>query len=174
MIPHKINWLNSISRLASAVSILYLSCCFQFQPQIVYEGSFHANDSGESHGGFEWAGKYSAHLEVRGRTGKLYISFETGLGDYLKKYSYSVSHFIEASGQLNFSIQTRDVNMVYIDKDTLWDGQYNNQYIANNSSKIEERIGHLPVDIFPGFRSHYYVELRLLPSADRSDLLCLF
>jgi hypothetical protein len=174
MMPQIINWLNSISRLVSVVSILCLSGCFLFQPQIVYKGSFHANDSGESHGGFEWAGEYSARLEVRRRTGKLIITFEIGLGDYLRKHLYSVSHFIEASGQLKFKIQHRDVNLVYIEKDTLWDGQYNNQCIANNSSKIEERIGHLPVDIFPGFRSHYYVELRLLPSADRSDLLCLF
>ena len=137
---------------------------------VVYTGSFHANDSGESHGGFEWGGGYSATLEIRGTRGQLIISLEIGLGDYLEKHTYSVSRFVEAGGHMNFRIKNRDVNLVLVEKDTIWNGLYDNHYIGNNSSKAEEKIGNLPVEIFPGFRAHYYVELRFLPSPDRQGL----
>ena len=130
--------------------------------------------SGESHGGFEWAGGYSASLEIRGTRGKLLISFEIGLGDYLQKHTYSVSSFVEAGGQMNFKIKDRQVNLVLVDKDTIWNGDYDNHYVGNNSSRADEKIGNLPIEIFPGFRPHYYVEIRFMPSAGGQSLLQSF
>jgi hypothetical protein len=170
--------LKKISKLifwiTPSVFFLFLSGCSLFQPQVVYTGSFHANDSGESHGGFEWAAGYSVALEIRGTRGQLIISFEIGLGDYLKKYTYSVSHFVEANGHLNFRINGRDVRLVHVEKDTIWNGKFNNHYIGNNSTKAEEKKGYLPAEIFSGFKPHYYVELRIQPSVEGQSLFRSF
>ena len=171
MIPFKKKTGKTLLVLAALMAVLCLSCCFFLPVQIVYEGSFHANDSSESHGGFEWAGGYSATLEIRGTRGKLFLSFETGLGDYLQKHTYSVSSFVEAGGQMNFKTKGRQVNLVFVAKDTIWNGEYDNHYVGNNSSRAAEKLGHLPVEIFPGFRPHYYVELRFVPSTGKQSLL---
>ncbi|MFQ6108806.1 MAG: hypothetical protein ACE5L7_04555 [Candidatus Aminicenantales bacterium] len=126
-----------------------------------YVGSFLANDSGESHGGFEWAGEYRAALFIRGRKGSLSLSFLSGLGDPLTQHVYPVADFLEEQGSISFSIKGQRAVLLLVERDEIWGGKYDNSFAANNSDNPSEQIGFLPVDVFRGFRYHYYVELRL-------------
>jgi hypothetical protein len=141
--------------------LLSLSGCHKTSQKKEYYGDFYANDCGVSHGGFEWAGGYEASLVVHGDEGTLEITFIIGLGDYLTKHSYSVNDFVEAGGHMSFKVEGRTASLVLIENDQIWGGKYNNHFSGNNSDEPSERIGWLPVEVFKGYRSHYYVDLRL-------------
>lgn len=126
-----------------------------------YTGSFYTNDSGESHGGFEWAGSYTAHLTVEGEKGNLVLDFSKGLGDPLSRHQFSVRDFVDLGNELNFRLQGYSVVLVKRDEDPIWSGEYTGYYIGNHTSKESEKVGKLSVEIFSGLRPHYYVELRL-------------
>lgn len=143
------------------ISILFLSQCSKSGVKREYYGTFYANDCGVSHGGHEWAGDYTASLVVHGAKGTLTLVFSVGLGDYLTKHQFSVSDFSQAGGMLSFKIEGRQTLLEWVENDTIWNGDYDNHYIANNTDDAQERIGQLPVEVFTGFRSHYYIELRL-------------
>ncbi|MEM2153786.1 MAG: hypothetical protein QXY76_02650 [Nitrososphaeria archaeon] len=60
-------------------------------------------------------------------------------------------------------IDGKEVVLEFVEKDNVWNGQYNNYYIASWGSEApkEEIIGKISPAIFYGLESHYYVELRL-------------
>ncbi len=144
------------------ILIVILGGCHKF-PKKEFFGTFYANDCGVSHGGFEWAGGYTASLVVSGSKGDLTLAFETGLGDPLTSHQFSISDFAEAAGNMSFKIEGKAANLVFVENDTIWNGNYNDHFIANKSDEPSERIGSLPIESFYGFKSHYYIELRLKP-----------
>jgi hypothetical protein len=152
------------------VSLIAFTHCHEEQPTQEYRGSFHANDSGESHGGFEWAGEYDAALTVQDHRGELVLVFSRGLGDPLKIHSLSITAFSQTNAELKFMIDGRDALLHFVEKDTIWNEQYDKRYIANNSTKVAEQIGKLPIEPFTGFRPHYYIELRLAPAEPAQNL----
>ena len=133
-----------------------------------YFGEFYANDCGVSHGGFEWAGEYTASLMVKGNKGRLYVSFSVGLGDYLKKHEFEVTDFVETGSRMSFRLEGKPAYLVLVEEDRIWNGTYNGYFVANNSDQASEQIGQIPISVFPGYRAHYYIELRLKPSEPRS------
>jgi len=144
------------------ILIIVLGACHK-SPKKEFSGSFYANDCGVSHGGFEWAGGYKASLVISGSKGDLILTFEIGLGDPLTVHQFSISDFAEAAGSMTFRIEGKAATLVFIETDTIWNGDYNNHFIANKSDEPSERIGALPIEPFYGFKSHYYIELRLKP-----------
>jgi hypothetical protein len=152
------------------VSLITFTHCHEEQLTQEYRGSFHANDSGESHGGFEWAGQYDAALTIRGNEGELSLAFSKGLGDPLTIHNFSITDFSQTSSGLTFVIEGKEALLPFVEKDTIWNGQYDRSYIANNSSKVPEQIGKLPIEAFTGFQPHYYIELRLTPAEPAQSL----
>ncbi len=140
-----------------------LNACPHSGEKREFSGEFLANDSGVSHGGFEWAGSYTASLVVRGTKGDLILVFEIGLGDYLEKHKFSVSEFAEAGETISFKIEGRPATLVLVEEDNIWSRQYDNHLSANNSDDPSEQIGYLPIEPFEGYSSHYYIDLRLSP-----------
>lgn len=138
-----------------------------------YTGEFLANDSGASHGGFEWGSQYSVSLVIRGTRGDLILSHEIGLGDYLRKHTFSVSEFAEMSGNISFKIEGRAASLVLTEEDTIWNRQYDGYFSGNKTSEPSERIGYLPIEPFAGFSSHFYIDLRLQPDQPEPDLFNL-
>lgn len=155
--------------------ILFFSLhgCSKNSPRKEFFGSFYANDSGISHGGFEWGGEYDATLLINGTKGDLILEFSIGIGDYLTKHEFTVSDFSEAGGSLSFKINGKPILLVFVENDRIWNGQYNNHYIGNNSDDASERLGLLPVEVFTGLKAHYYVELRLENTQSSSRFLSL-
>ena len=101
---------------------------------------------------------------IKGNGGSLYISFSVGLGDYLKKHEFQVTDFAEAGGRMSFRLEGKPSYLVLVEEDRIWNGTYNGYFIANNSDLVTEKIGQLPISAFPGYRAHFYIELRLKPS----------
>jgi len=147
--------------------LFILNSCSK-SPEIEFSGSFYANDCGVSDGGFEWAGEYTASLAVRGSKGDLTLSFKTGLGDPLTRHQFSISDFAEAGGYMSFKIDGKAFFLEFVENETIWNGEYNNHFIGNRTDNPSEKIGWLAIEPFSGFKSHYYIELRLKPKETMS------
>jgi len=147
---------------AFVLIVVLTGCRKSFKKE--FFGTFYANDCGVSHGGFEWSGGYKASLVVSGSKGDLTLTFEIGLGDPLTVHQFSVSDFAETAGNMSFKLGGKAATLVFVENDTIWNGDYSNHFIANKSDEPSERIGSLPIEPFSGFRSHYYIELRLKPN----------
>lgn len=152
------------------ILIVIISGCHKSSKEDFF-GSFYANDCGVSHGGFEWAGGYKASLVVSGNKGDLTLTFEIGLGDPLTVHQFSISDFVEAAGNMTFKIEGKAATLVLVENDTIWNGEYSNHFVANKSDDLSEKIGSLPIEPFYGFKSHYYIELRLRPKQAPSRFL---
>jgi len=74
---------------------------------------------------------------------------------------------------MSFKIEGKTVTLVFVENDTIWNGDYNNHFIANKSDEPSERIGLLPIEPFSGFKSHYYIELRLKPKEASSKFFMM-
>lgn len=131
------------------------------EENISYTGTFYANDCGISHGGFEWVGEYNAELYITGNDGTLNLEFAGGLGDLLERHNFSITDFTETADNIQFYIDEILVTLVFTKLDSVWNGLYNNYYIANFSLDSAESIGTVPIEIFHGFSEFFYVELRL-------------
>lgn len=153
------------------ILLTFLNGCHNTSVKKEYFGYFRANDSGESHGGFEWGGEYEATLVILGNKGDLILTFSIGLGDYLTRHEFSISDFSEMAGNLSFKIEGRAALLVFVEQDSIWNGEYDGYFTANKSSNDSERIGNLPIEPFSGFRSHYYIDLRLKSSQPESKYL---
>ena len=128
-----------------------------------FSGYFIANDCGESHGGFEWVGEYTADLEIIGNEGNLNLSLFSGFSDPLSRRQFGVTNFIEAGGRLSFKIEGRQAFLVIVEIDEIWDGKYSGFYCANKSLNSSEQIGLLPLEAFSGLDWRHYLDLRLKP-----------
>lgn len=133
-----------------------------------YTGEFLVNDSGVSHGGFEWASLYTASLTIRGTRGNLTLTQSIGLGDYLTKHKLSIRDFADFGGNISFKIEGRAAALVLVEEDTIWNRKYDNYLTGNKTSDPAEQIGSLPIEPFVGFNPRYYIDLRLQP--DRPEL----
>jgi hypothetical protein len=143
------------------VILVAFPSCANDDAKKLFTGFFYANDSGESHGGFEWAGEYTASLEVTGKDGILTLTLSTGLGDPLTRHQFSVAEFVEVGDALNLRIEGQSALLSLVDNDRIWQGKYNGYYSGNKSSNSSEQVGLLPIGVFTGFSAFYYIDLRL-------------
>jgi len=128
-----------------------------------FAGCFIANDCGESHGGFEWVGEYTADLEIIDNEGNFNLSLSSGFSDPLCKHQFEVTNFVEVGGRLSFNIEGRQAVLIIVEIDKIWDGKYSGYYCANKSINSSEQIGLLPLDAFSGLDWRHYLDLRLRP-----------
>jgi len=126
-------------------------------------GSFFVSDAGRSHGGFEYNAEWDATLSLVGGDGVLTLELNVGLGDALKRHKYNVTDYSIDSKKISMKIDGKEVVLELVEKDKVWNGQFDNYYIASWGSDAppEEIIGKISPTIFPGLELHYYVELRL-------------
>ena len=150
------------SQVISMVCLIIGFLSFACEKRTVkeYTGAFYANDCSVSHGGFEWAADYDARMTIKGSRGHLELTLIIGLGDYLEKHEFKITSFEESYERLTFKIQRKRATLIYTEVDSIWSGTYNNHFIGNNSIKESEKIGQLPIEVFKGYKSHFYVEMR--------------
>jgi hypothetical protein len=124
------------------------------QPSLTITGSLYFNDSGESHGGWEATMQWNVTLTVKAGFGLLVVTPEPGYlnNDRLQKWSYSISGFQVTDEYILMAIDGHPVVLEFVENDTVWN-TYDNHYIGTPPD--------ISPTIFPGFLSHYYVELRL-------------
>jgi hypothetical protein len=124
------------------------------QPSLELTGSLYFNDSGEHHGGFEAAMQWNVTLAVKAGWGQLIVTPEPGYmnNDRLQKWSYSISGFQITDEYILLAIDGHFIVLQFMENDTIWN-TYHQHYICSTPN--------ISPTIFPGFLSHYYVELRL-------------
>lgn len=152
--------MGKILTLTLFLSSLFFSCNEKVE-ELNFEGSFYTNDSGSARGGFEWAGEYRIYMEIVNGVGTLHLEQTGGLGDPLTNHNLKVEDFRKDNYRIEMKINGFKAVLLWVEKDTIWDGTYNFHYIGNNSENQFERIGSLSPRSFPGLLEHYYVELRL-------------
>lgn len=147
---------------------------------VEFEGSLMASDAGVSKGGFEWTASYIAHWKISKETheGVLNITLDIGLGsqfpDEANSVELQVNDFHFNGTAVTFTCwggmeeKIFFVRMDFVENDTIWAGQYNNHYMAIQSSDPTEIRGLIDSSMIPGFIDWFYVELRLSSSADLS------
>jgi len=137
--------------LVAAGLIIYLNT-----PSLTVNGSLYFNDSGEHHGGFEMAMQWNITLILKENFGQLVVTPEPGYScnDVLLKWSYSIGGFHMSEQNITLTIDGHPVVLEFVENDTIWN-RYDDHYISSTPD--------LSPTIFPGFISHYYVELRLAP-----------
>ena len=123
-------------------------------PSLTLTGSLYFNDSGEHHGGFEAAMQWNVTLSVKAGYGLLIVTPEPGYmnNERLQKWSYSISGFQITEECIVMAIDGHQVVLEFVENDTIWN-TYDNHYISATPA--------ISPTIFPGFISHFYVELRL-------------
>jgi hypothetical protein len=123
-------------------------------PSLTLNGSLYFNDSGEHHGGFEMAMQWNITLVVKGIFGHFVVTPEPGYScnDVLLKWSYAISGLQISEENITMAIDGHPVVLEFVENDTIWN-RYDDHYISSTPD--------LSPTIFPGFLSHYYVELRL-------------
>jgi hypothetical protein len=147
---------------------------------VEFEGSMMASDAGVSKGGFEWTASYFTHWKIskESREGVLNITLNIGLGsqfpDEANSVELQVNDFYFNGTDVTFAcwsgIEEKIffVSMSFVQNDAIWGGQYNNHYIAIQSSDPTEIRGLIDPSMIPGFIDWFYIELRMSPSADLS------
>lgn len=124
------------------------------QPSLILTGTLYFNDSGDHHGGFEMAMQWNITLFLKEDLGRLIVTPEPGYmcNDVLLKWSYSIVGFQMSEQNIVMAIDGHSVVLEFVENETIWN-RYHNHYISATPD--------LSPTIFPGFLSHYYVELRL-------------
>jgi hypothetical protein len=147
---------------------------------VEFEGSMMASDAGVSKGGFEWTASYDVHWKIskESREGVLNITLDIGLGsqfpDEANSIELQVNDFHFNGTAVTFTCwggmeeKIFFVRMDFVENDTIWDGEYNNHYMAIQSSDPTEIRGLIDSSMIPGFIDWFYVELRMPSSADLS------
>jgi hypothetical protein len=148
--------IGSLIILAVATSVVAGGLWWLTLPVQQVSGTLYFNDSGESHGGFEMACQWNISLTVRGGMGVLVATPEPDKigNEALEKWSYTVTGFKMTPELAVMALDGDVLELPFVENDTVWN-QFHNQYIVATPS--------LSPTIFPGFLSHYYVELRLFP-----------
>ena len=84
-----------------------------------------------------------------------------------------MTDFAEVAGNISFKIEDRAASLFIVEKDTIWNRQYNGYFTGNKTSDPSEEVGHLPIEPFVGFNSSFYIDLRLMPGQPEPDLIAL-
>ncbi|MEM2839659.1 MAG: hypothetical protein QXE18_06185 [Thermoplasmata archaeon] len=140
--------------------ILYLD-----RHEFIAEGTFYINDSGESHGGFEYAGTFYANLTWTDSTWALLLSLKTGLGDPLPFHAIKIYSNYYSDGNMILNTEKGRIVLEYMAEDPIWGNMINGTFTAvySPSGPASENIGSISAEIF-GLPAHYYVQLSLVPS----------
>lgn len=132
--------------------------------EFVAFGTFYINDSGESHGGFEYAGTFYANLTLTDSDWALELSLKIGLGDPLPFHSIGIRSNYYLDGSMVLDTERGRIVLEYLHDDPIWGDMIDHSYVAiySPSGPASENIGEVFADVF-GLPSHYYVQLSLRP-----------
>jgi len=126
-------------------------------PDAGSSGTMFANDSGQSHGGFEWAGEYDVSLESYFHGPRtLTVSLRIGLGDQVQIHSVDLQSW--EGGYDDLTLVSDHWTMV-LERNA--NGSGSNDYVAEWSpSGIGEGIGQVRPSWF-GLPDTYYLRIEL-------------
>jgi hypothetical protein len=152
--------------VAAAIALALLGSQPRRQPvvePINFQGRLRVSDWPTSRGNYTCAADYETKLAVIGTSGHVTFTFSGGTCDLLEEKVIRLSGFNLTDTAITFSVGDRKVRLDLVVEDNVWNGAYDEHYIASRSWDEGELRGAISSTIFPGVEPDYYLELRVAP-----------
>jgi hypothetical protein len=123
-------------------------------------GTLFVNEGGFSNATATATASYNATLTAHGGVGSILFTFLSGT-DLIQDHLLDITNYTVGIDQASMAISGHTVILPWEDNDTVWAGQYNNNYIASwgPSAPGYELRGQVSPSIF-GLPPNAYVEFR--------------
>jgi len=156
-------WLIVVAVAAILVSVAFVGLAYQLlapaRTGVLY-GTLFINESGRSNVTSSATGSYNATLTAKNGNGTLLLTFLSGT-NLIKVPLIAFSNYSVTIGRISMTISGHPVVLPWEDNDTVWAGQYNNNYVASwgPSAPAYEVRGQISPEVF-GLPAGEYVEFR--------------
>jgi hypothetical protein len=169
-------WLVVIGVSATIFSMAFVGLAFQAlsptQGGTLY-GSFFVNEGGYSNATGTATASYNLTLTAQNGNGSILFTFLSGT-DLMQRNLLTMANYTISVDQISMTLNGHLIVMPWEDNDTVWGGQYNNNYIASvgPSAPSYEMRGSIDPSVF-GLPSHDYIEFRFAAAGgEPSDDCC--
>ena len=166
MVPAKTmsgRWLIVLSVSAVVLSLAFIGVTYvalsPVQTGTMY-GTLFFNAGGYSNATASATASYNATLTARNGEGTILFTFVSGT-DIVQNHLVDISNYTINVNEISMTIGGHQVIMPWEDNDTVWGGEYNNNYIASSgpTAPSYEMRGTVSPAVF-GLGQNYYVEFR--------------
>jgi hypothetical protein len=166
MVPAKTmsgRWLIVLSVSAIVLSMAFIGVAYvalsPAQGGTLY-GTLFVNEGGYSNATGTASGSYNATLDAQNGKGTILFTFLSGT-DLIQEHLVDIANYTISVNQITMWIGGHQIIMPWEDNDTVWAGQYDNNYIASwgPSAPGYEMRGTVSPSTF-GLSNSYYVEFR--------------
>jgi hypothetical protein len=152
-----------LSVVALIVSLVFVGYAYQVLAPAtngVLFGTLFVNEGGYSNATSTETGSYNVTLTAQKGSGSLLLTFLSGK-DLVQNRLLSFSNYTINTNQVSMDISGHAITLPWEDNDTVWNHQYDNNYIASwgPSAPPYEVRGQVSVSVF-GLPATDYVELR--------------
>ena len=169
-------WLLVLSVGALVISLAFIGVAFvalsPAQGGTLY-GTLFINEGGYSNATASITASYNATLTARNSNGSILFTFLSGT-DLIQEHLVTISNYTIGINQVSMTLGGHQVILPWEDNDTVWAGQYDNNYIASwgPTAPAYEIRGQVSPAVF-GLPSHDYVEFRFeAQGGEPSDDCC--
>jgi len=157
------SWLLALSVGAIIISVAFIGVAYMaLSPKQggTMFGTLFVNEGGYSNATATATSSYNATLTANGGNGSILFTFLSG-SDLIKNHLVEVSNYTISVSQISMNIGGHKVTLPWEDNDTVWAGQYNNNYIASwgPSAPGYEVRGLVSPSVF-GLPADAYIEFR--------------
>ncbi len=123
-------------------------------------GTLFVNEGGYSNATASITASYNATLVARGGNGTILFTFLSGT-DVIQQHLLTMTNYTISVNQVSMTLGGQQVTLPWEINDTVWAGQFDNNYIASwgPSAPAYEVRGTVSPSVF-GLPSHDYVEFR--------------
>jgi hypothetical protein len=156
-------WLMVLSVVALIISLVFVGFAYQVLAPAnngVLFGTLFVNEGGYSNATSTETGSYNVTLTAQKGTGSLLLTFLSG-DDLVQDHLLSFSNYSINTNQVTMVISGHMLTLPWEDNDTVWNHQFDNNYIASwgPSAPAYEVRGQVTTSVF-GLAPADYIELR--------------
>ena len=178
MVPAKTvsgSWLLVLSVGAIIISIAFIGVAYvALSPKQggTMFGTLFVNEGGYSNATASATASYNATLTATNGNGSILFTFLSG-SDLIKNHILDVSNYTINVNQISMTVGGHTVLLPWEDNETVWAGQFNNNYIASwgPSAPGYELRGQLSPSLF-GLPANAYVEFRFEAAGGEASSDC--
>ncbi len=158
-------WLLAMSVGAIIVSVVFVGFAFKALAPAsngTMFGSFFVNEGGYANATSGASGSYNLTLTANSGSGTILFTFLSG-NDVVQNHVVTFTNYTIDSNKISMVIGGHTVILPWEDNDTIWNHQYDNNYIASSGPNAPpaEMRGQISASVF-GLPSNDYVEFRFV------------
>jgi hypothetical protein len=156
-------WLLLLSVVALMVSLIFVGYAYQALAPAsngVLLGTLFVNEGGYSNATSTKTASYNVTLTAQKGSGSLLLTFLSGT-DLVQNHLLSFANYTISTNHVSMVISGHAITMPWEDNDTVWNHQYDNNYIASSgpSAPAYEVRGQVSASVF-GLPAADYLEFR--------------